>query len=87
MRVFLPTVSVNHAANTYTFTGIAGTHEITGATALTKNNGGTLAIASRQTYTGGTIVNGGILDLTGTTAGGIGTIRGTVTVNTGNPAQ
>ena len=76
-------VLVNNAANTYTFTGLAGTHEITGATALTKNNGGTLVIASSQSYTGGTIINGGVLDLTGTTPVGVGVIRGTVTVNTG----
>jgi fibronectin-binding autotransporter adhesin len=75
-------VTVNHVANTYTFIGSAGTHVITGATSLTKNNDGTLAFGSNQSYTGGTIVNGGILDLTG--GGGLsGVLRGTATVNSG----
>ena len=80
-------VSVNNAANTYTFTGAAGTDEITGSGSLTKNNGGTLAIASQQSYTGGTTINGGLLDLTGTAANGVGIIRGTATVNTGGTLQ
>ncbi len=79
-------VTVHNAANTYTFTGMAGAHEITGTTSLTKDNAGTLAIASPQSYTGGTTINGGILDLTGG-GGGVGVIRGTVTVNTGGTLQ
>ncbi len=71
-------VTVSNTNNAYTFTGGA----ITGAGGLTKNNDGTLAIASQQTYTGGTTINGGIVDLTGG-GGATGTIRGTATVNTG----
>jgi fibronectin-binding autotransporter adhesin len=75
-------VTVNNATHTYTFTGVAGVSEIIGGGTLTKNNAGTLAIASNQSYTGGTIINGGILDLSGG-GGASGTIRGTATVNSG----
>ena len=76
------TVTVANSANTLTFTGTANTNDITGAASLIKNGEGTLAIASQQTYTGGTVVNGGVLDLTGG-GGAVGTLRGTVTVNDG----
>jgi autotransporter-associated beta strand protein len=75
-------VTVSNSANKYTFTGTAGTADITGSGSLTKSNGGTLAISTQQSYLGGTTVNGGVLDLTGGGGSG-GTIRGTVTVNTG----
>jgi fibronectin-binding autotransporter adhesin len=68
-------VSVTNATNSYTFTGGA----ITGPTGLAKSGDGSLAIATQQSYTGGTTVNGGTLDLTG--GGGVnGTIRGSITV-------
>ena len=81
-RLAPASVTVNNTANAYTFTGTAGSADITGAASLTKNNAGLLKIASQQTYTGGTTVNGGILDLTGGGGSG-GAIRGTVTVNSG----
>ncbi len=81
-RLAPASVTVNNTANDYTFTGTAGSADITGAASLTKNNAGLLKIASQQTYTGGTTVNGGILDLTGGGGSG-GAIRGTVTVNSG----
>lgn len=62
---------------------ISGTlSEINGSHELVKAGAGTMAISTRATYTGGTTVNAGVLELTG---GGDdqGTIRGTATVNAG----
>ena len=59
-------------------TGIIGG----GAGAITKNGNGVMTLEAQNTYTGGTTVNGGVLDLLGT-AGGTGIIRGTANVNTG----
>ena len=53
-----------------------------GARSLIKNGDGLLALSSQNTYSGGTIVNAGTLALTGG-GGGNGTIRGSVTINTG----
>jgi fibronectin-binding autotransporter adhesin len=53
-----------------------------GAKTLTKSGAGTLTLSSTNTYTGGTTINGGTIDITGG-GGTIGAIRGTVTVNTG----
>lgn len=75
-------ITVSNSANRYTFTGTAGTADITGSGTLTKSNGGTLTIATQQSYTGGTTVNGGVLELTGGGGSG-GTIRGNATVNAG----
>ncbi|BCU76029.1 hypothetical protein llg_07440 [Luteolibacter sp. LG18] len=55
---------------------------ITGTVGMTKAGSGLLALSAQSTYTGNTVVNGGVLSLTGG-GGGSGTIRGTVTVNTG----
>ncbi len=71
-------IVVGNTTNNYTFAGTA----ISGSGSLTKNGAGTLAVSVQETYTGGTTVNGGILDMTGG-GGSTGTIRGTVTVNTG----
>ena len=63
--------------------GIAATtitNAITSSGSLAKSGAGTLTLSARQAYTGGTTINGGVIDLTG--GGGTGgTIRGTVNVN------
>ncbi len=64
-------------ANNVAFGGV-----ISGTGALVKQGAGTQALSAQSTYTGGTTVNAGILDLTGGGGAG-GTIRGTVTVNSG----
>lgn len=52
------------------------------ASGMVKSGDGTMALSATNTYSGGTTINVGTLDLTG--GGGVsGTIRGTVTVNTG----
>ena len=61
---------------------ISGTGAISGPGSLTKNGSGILSIGANQSYTGGTAINGGILDLTGG-GGSSGTIRGTIFVNSG----
>ncbi len=54
---------------------------LAGANSLTKTGAGTLQLGALNTYSGGTIVNGGILDLTN--GGTTGAIRGTLAVNAG----
>jgi autotransporter-associated beta strand protein len=56
--------------------------DIAGSTGLTKVGAGMTTFSSRKSYTGDTVVNGGVLNLTGGGGAG-GTIRGAVTVNTG----
>ncbi|BCU78041.1 autotransporter-associated beta strand repeat-containing protein [Luteolibacter sp. LG18] len=55
---------------------------ISGSGALTKTGSATLTLGVQSSYTGGTTVSQGILDLTGG-GGANGTIRGTATVNAG----
>lgn len=70
------------AGSTLTFNrsdAIAVANTITGDGALIKEGAGTLTLAAQKTYTGGTTVNTGTLDLTG--GGGIsGTLRGAMTI-------
>jgi fibronectin-binding autotransporter adhesin len=74
------TVTFNNSSKNYTVTG---SKAIAGATGLFKNGSGSVAIATNNTYTGGTVINGGTVQLgTGGTTGSLGT--GSITVNGGN---
>ena len=55
---------------------------ISGGGGLTKSGSGTLVLSAVNTYTGGTTVHSGILELAGST-GGTGRIRGPLIVNPG----
>ena len=63
-------VTVNNAANKYTFAGAA----ITGTTSLTKSGAGTLELTVANTYTGGTTLNAGTLQVGNASALGTGTL-------------
>ena len=76
--------TVNSASGTYTFTG----GSIGGTGALTKSGGGTLVLASSNSYSGGTSINGGILSTgsdaaLGNTSGGISFGGGTLQTSAG----
>jgi fibronectin-binding autotransporter adhesin len=70
---------------TLTLTGIGNgliAKDIPGTGGLIKSGAGTWTLTGGNTYTGGTTVNEGTLNL-GYLSGGTGTIRGTLTVNAG----
>jgi autotransporter-associated beta strand protein len=56
---------------------------ISGAGSLIKSGTGGLGLTDGNSYSGGTTVNAGTLYLGGTVNSAVGTIRGTVTINTG----
>ncbi len=68
-------VVFNNNSLSYTLTGAFG---ITGSTSLAMNGGGSLTIANTNSYTGGTLLNAGLLNLNNASALGSGpfTING-----------
>ena len=56
--------------------------DISGTGVVTKSEAGTLTFTNAKTYTGGTVVNNGILALNGANTG-TGVIRGTLDINAG----
>lgn len=60
---------------------MSGSGSLSGAMNLTKTANGTLTISNYNSYTGGTIVNGGTLALA--VGGGSSSIRGTLNINPG----
>jgi fibronectin-binding autotransporter adhesin len=67
------TVLANNIATNFSSFSAAG---------LTKTGAGTMTLSANNIYTGGTIVNGGVLEISGSSSGN-SYIRGTVTVNSG----
>ena len=71
-------VYFNNSANNYTLQGSAA---IAGATSLAKNGSGTLTVVNNNTYSGGTTINAGILQVgTNGASGSLGS--GAITVTT-----
>jgi autotransporter-associated beta strand protein len=64
-------VTVNNTSNPYTF---SGTGSIAGEASLVKNGAGALTLATANTYTGGTTLNAGTLNLNNASALGTGTL-------------
>ncbi len=67
-------VIVSHESGEYVFTGAEG-DAITGATTLTKSGDGTLTIQLSNSYTGGTKLEGGVLNAAAANALGLGTLN------------
>ena len=78
-------ITVNNSTNPYTFTGSGS---IAGPTALTKYGAGSLTIENANSYSGGTTLNAGILNINNPTAIGTGllTINGGTIDNTSGAA-
>ena len=74
-RIVPGSVTVNNTANKYTFAGTA----IDGTTSLTKSAAGTLDLSVANTYSGGTTLNAGTLQVSNNS--GLGT--GALTINGG----
>ena len=73
-------VTVNNSAGNYT---ISGTGSIGGTGSLTKSGSGTLTLATANTYSGGTIVNAGLLEILRTSATTSALPNGAVTITGG----
>lgn len=74
-------VTVNNSSLAYTISGSA----IGGAGSLTKSGAGALTLSGINTFSGGTTINAGTVNLNN--GGSSGTLRGNVTVNSGAVLQ
>lgn len=74
-------VTVDNSANPFTFSGADGTADLTGVGTLVKRGSGALVINSAHTFSGGTSLQAGTLELSGASAS-LGT--GTVTLSAGS---
>jgi autotransporter-associated beta strand protein len=73
-------VTVDNSAGNYT---ISGTGTIGGTGSLTKSGTGKLSLSTANTYSGGTIVNAGVLEVFPTSATTSALPKGAVTINGG----
>ena len=71
-------VTVNNSAGNYT---ISGTGSIAGTGSLTKSGTGTLTLSTANTYSGGTTVSAGVLEIIPTSATTSALPAGTVTIS------
>ncbi len=71
-------------ASTLSYT-ISGTGKISGGTSLVKSGTGTLTISTANDYTGGTIINGGVISVSANS--NLGTSAGLVTIDKTGSAQ
>lgn len=73
-RLAPSSVTVNNSVNAYTFSGVDGVSDITGSASLAKQGSGTLVVTTAQTYSGGTSLQAGTVQLTGTGSLGSGAV-------------
>lgn len=69
--------------NTLTLGSALGVGATAANVSLTLQQNSTVVVSAQQTYSGGTVLNAGTLNITGGAVGGNGAIRGTATVNSG----
>jgi len=74
-------VTVNNNTLNYTFSSSTGTGGISGNTFLTKSGNANLTLATSNTYTGGTLINGGTLTLGNGVTPAAGSISGDVSLD------
>jgi len=76
------TLTVNNASD-YTYIGNLGSSGANGNFGLTKGGTGILTVSNTNTYTGDTIINGGILEIAGAAKLGSGAYAGNISIASG----
>ncbi len=76
-----------NAQNTMTIESVIANNGLGATTRLLKSGAGTMTLTAQNTYTGGTVVNQGTLNLTGTTAGFVVIPAGGLTINNATVTQ